>query len=57
MLEEQINSMIDSVPEIVDEIEKQSVATKLRATLNLNKAVKALKQSGKFVKMELTVGN
>jgi predicted nucleic acid-binding Zn finger protein len=57
MLEEQINNMIDSVPDIVDEIEKQSVATKLRATLNLNKAVKALKQSGKFVKMELTGGN
>jgi len=42
--------MINQVPDMIEEIEKQSVAKQVRATLNLNKAVKALRQSGKMIK-------
>lgn len=50
ILEQNIINMINQVPDMIEEIEKQSVAKQVRATLNLNKAVKALRQSGKMIK-------
>lgn len=53
VLESSIMDMIDQVPDMIEDIEKQSVAKQVRATLNLNKAIKALKQSGKIVKLAI----
>lgn len=54
LMEENIGQLMASVPDILEEIEHHSVSRQLKATLNVNKAIKALKQSGKLVKMTFT---
>ena len=51
VMEESIGQLMESVPDILEEIDNHSVSKQLKATLNVNKAIKALKHSGKLVKM------
>lgn len=53
VMEESIDQLLKSVPDILEEIDSHSVSRQLKATLNVNKAVKALKQSGKLMKTSL----
>lgn len=54
ILEENINVLVENVPNILEEIDNHSVAKQLKATLSVNRAIKALKYSGKMVKQTFT---
>lgn len=53
ILEENIKILMASVPQILEEIDSHSVARQVKATLSINRAIKALKQSGKMVKTQV----
>lgn len=52
-IETHINSMIEQLPLMLEIIENQSVAKQIKATLNLNKAIKVLRKSGQLIKMTI----
>ncbi len=54
LMEESISQLLESVPDILEEIDNHSVAKQLKATLSVNRGIKALKESGKFVKLTFT---
>jgi len=53
IIENNIKRMIEEFPSILEVIEKESTAKQIKATLNLNKAIKVLRRSGKIIKMTI----
>jgi hypothetical protein len=54
-IEYDMDSIIDVIPDILEELEEQSMLKKAKALLNFNKAKKALKYSSKRFK-EMLIG-
>lgn len=53
IIENNIKQMIEEFPMMLEVIEKESTAKQIKATFNLNKAIRALRKSGKMIKMTI----
>ena len=53
IIENNIKQMIEEFPTMLEVIQQESTAKQIKATLNLNKAIKVLRRSGKIIKMTI----